>query len=71
MKTLAMLYGPCCRVDGCNSNYEYRPNGLLDFAGITFFYPENLVAGATLLANGPYHVWKNRLKGTLYFRFGE
>ena len=41
--------------------------GSLDFAGITFSYPEKLVTGATLMANGPYHVWKNRLKGT---RFG-
>ena len=52
-------------------DYEYRPNGLLDFAGITFSYPENLVAGATLLANGPYHVWKNRLKGTQFGLFNK
>jgi hypothetical protein len=48
-------------------DYVYRPEGSMDFAGITFSYPENLVTGATILANGPYHVWKNRLKGT---RFG-
>ncbi len=45
-------------------DYQYHPTGKTDFAGITFDYPENLVTGATLLANGPYHVWKNRLKGT-------
>ncbi len=57
-----MLPGGWLRLD-----YEYHPTGMLDFAGITFSYPEKLVTGATLLANGPYHVWKNRLKGT---RFG-
>jgi hypothetical protein len=48
-------------------DYTYRPSGYLDFTGITFSYPENLVSGAILMANGPYRVWKNRLKGT---RFG-
>jgi hypothetical protein len=47
--------------------YSYSPKGSLDYAGITFTYPENLVTGAVLMANGPYRVWKNRLKGT---RFG-
>jgi hypothetical protein len=47
-------------------DYDYTPSGELDFAGITFSYPENLVTGATLMANGPYHVWKNRLKGTQF-----
>lgn len=45
-------------------DYEYKPNGSFDFAGITFSYPEDKVTGVTLIANGPYHVWKNRLKGT-------
>ena len=44
--------------------YQYHPLGKTENAGITFNYPENLVKGATLVANGPYHVWKNRLKGT-------
>jgi hypothetical protein len=47
-------------------DYDYTPSGQFDFAGITFSYPENLVTGATLMANGPYHVWKNRLKGTQF-----
>ena len=47
-------------------DYEYAPSGELDYAGITFSYPEELVTGAKLLANGPYHVWKNRLKGTQF-----
>jgi hypothetical protein len=44
--------------------YQFHPVGKVENAGITFSYPENLVTGATLMANGPYHVWKNRLKGT-------
>lgn len=44
-------------------DYEYAPSGDLAYAGITFKYPEELVTGARLLANGPYHVWKNRLRG--------
>lgn len=44
--------------------YQLHPVGKANFAGITFDYPEKLVMGATLLANGPYRVWKNRLKGT-------
>jgi len=47
-------------------DYDYTPDGMMDYAGITFSYPENLVTGATLLANGPYHVWKNRLKGVQF-----
>jgi hypothetical protein len=43
----------------------------MDFAGITFSYPEDLVTGATLMANGPYHVWKNRLKGTQFGVFSK
>lgn len=45
-------------------DYQFHPVGKVDNAGITFSYPENLVTGATLMANGPYHVWKNRVKGT-------
>jgi len=61
--------------NGCHANwtmmpggwikldYDYTLTGTFDYAGITFSYPENLVKGAKLMANGPYHVWKNRLKG--------
>lgn len=47
-------------------DYQYSLKGVFDYAGITFSYPENLVEGATLMANGSYHVWKNRLKGTQF-----
>lgn len=51
--------------------YQYHPVGRLNFAGITFSYPESSVTGAELLANGPYHVWKNRLKGTGFGFFNK
>jgi len=44
-------------------DYQYHPTGKQEVAGITFDFPENLVTGARLMANGPYHIWKNRLKG--------
>jgi hypothetical protein len=44
-------------------DYDYKPSGLLDYAGISFSYPEEMVESVMLLADGPYHVWKNRLKG--------
>lgn len=59
-----MMPGGMLRLD-----YQYKLNGSYDFAGITFSYPENLVTGAKLLANGPYRVWKNRLKGTQFGLF--
>ncbi len=59
--TWTVLKGGCLKLD-----YGYIPKGSLDYAGITFAYPENLVTGATLMANGPYRVWKNRLKGTKF-----
>jgi hypothetical protein len=51
--------------------YQLHPIGKSNYAGITFDYPENLVKSATLLANGPYHVWKNRLKGTEFGLFNK
>jgi|WetSurMetagenome_2_1015567.scaffolds.fasta_scaffold00125_27 hypothetical protein len=59
--TWTVLAGGWVKLD-----YEYAPSGEFDYAGITFSYPEELVTGATLMANGPYHVWKNRLKGTQF-----
>jgi len=59
--TWTMMKGGWLKLD-----YGYSVKGLLDYAGITFTYPENLVTGATLMANGPYRVWKNRSKGTQF-----
>lgn len=43
--------------------YGYLPRGNADFYGITFNYPEQNVTGMKWLGDGPYRVWKNRLKG--------
>jgi hypothetical protein len=44
-------------------NYAYRQSGSWPLMGITFSFPEKLVQSAQLMANGPYRVWKNRMKG--------
>jgi len=59
--TWTMMKGGWLKLD-----YGYSVKGSLDYTGITFTYPENLVTGAILMANGPYRVWKNRLKGTQF-----
>ncbi len=38
----------------------------VDAFGITFDFPEEGVEGMKWLGKGPYHVWKNRIKGTTY-----
>lgn len=43
--------------------YTFSQRGEADFMGITFNYPEEKVKGMQWLGRGPYHVWKNRLKG--------
>ncbi len=44
-------------------DYSYRPQDRMNMAGVTFTFPEEGVRGATLLANGPYRVYNNRMKG--------
>jgi hypothetical protein len=44
-------------------NYQFNQKGEFDFSGITFNYPEELITGMQWEGRGPYHVWKNRLKG--------
>jgi hypothetical protein len=61
-----MLKGGWLQLD-----YDYNTRGSVDYAGITFSYPEKLVTGAKLMANGPYHVWKNRMKGTQFGIFDK
>lgn len=41
----------------------YEPDYLSDMTGITFSYPEEAVAGMRWCGNGPYRVYKNRMKG--------
>jgi hypothetical protein len=38
----------------------------IDKFGITFSFPEQGVTGIKYFGKGPYHVWKNRIKGTTY-----
>ena len=47
-------------------DYDYKPGSPSEMFGVTFSYPEDQVIGAVLMANGPYRVWKNRLKGTQF-----
>jgi hypothetical protein len=44
--------------------YQFRPEVNEEMLGITFDYPEKSVKGIQLLGDGPYHVYKNRMKGT-------
>lgn len=44
-------------------DYTYTQSGPAEFMGITFDYPEDRIIGMKWLGRGPYHVWKNRLKG--------
>ena len=41
----------------------YEPENNCQFAGVTFDFPEKNVAGMKWIGNGPYRVYKNRLKG--------
>jgi hypothetical protein len=43
--------------------YSFLPKDTSDFFGITFNYPEEKITGVKYLGRGPYHVWKNRMKG--------
>lgn len=44
-------------------DYTFDVGGYHDHIGITFDYPEEKVKHIKWLGNGPYRVWKNRLKG--------
>ena len=43
--------------------YSYLTRDTADFMGIIFNYPEEKITGMKWRGRGPYHVWKNRLKG--------
>ena len=43
----------------------YRPSAYeFDMFGVSFSYPEELVNGVRWFGDGPYRVWKNRMRGT-------
>ena len=55
------------RVNGngwVDCDYSYSATGTNDFLGVTFDYPENNVRNKRWLGEGPYRVWKNRMRGT-------
>jgi hypothetical protein len=52
-------------------DYDYKPSGQSDLFGITFSFSEDQVKSASLMADGPYHVWKNRMKGTCFGVFDK
>ncbi|MEU4744829.1 glycoside hydrolase family 2, partial [Actinosynnema sp. NPDC023658] len=43
--------------------YRYTRTGPHDFLGVNLDYPEHKVLGMTWLGDGPYRVWKNRMRG--------
>jgi len=49
-------------------DFKYTAAGTQDVFGVVFDYPENLVKKKRWLGDGPYRVWKNRLRGVT---FGE
>jgi len=47
-------------------DYTYYCTGTYDVYGVVFDYPENLVKRKRWLGDGPYRVWKNRLRGVSF-----
>jgi hypothetical protein len=47
-------------------DYQFEVTGPFQYAGVSFSFPENYVARAKWLGNGPSRVWKNRLQGATY-----
>ena len=53
------------RSDGwLQCSYRCRASGTQDFFGVLFDYPEKLVKRKRWLGDGPFRVWKNRMRGT-------
>ncbi|HTY89500.1 MAG TPA: glycoside hydrolase family 2 TIM barrel-domain containing protein [Candidatus Acidoferrum sp.] len=51
------------RDGGLQCDYTYAAEGTNAYFGVVFDYPEGLVKSKLWLGNGPYRVWKNRLRG--------
>ncbi len=50
--------------NGClKIEYNHNLQGAFDYAGINFNFPEEKVKQVNMLADGPYRVYKNRMKG--------
>ncbi len=44
-------------------DFRYFMKGSYPYAGVNFSFPEKEIAAVNLVADGPYRVWKNRMKG--------
>jgi hypothetical protein len=52
------------RSDGwLQCDYKYSQSGTNDFSGVLFDFPERAVKRKRWLGDGPFRVWKNRLRG--------
>jgi hypothetical protein len=50
--------------DGClKIEYNHDLKDQFDYAGINFSFPEDKIKQVNMLADGPYRVYKNRMKG--------
>jgi hypothetical protein len=47
-------------------DYVYAAEGARDYYGVAFDYPEQLVKKKRWLGDGPYRVWKTRLRGVTF-----
>jgi hypothetical protein len=47
-------------------DYKYAASSTNDFLGVVFDYPEDYVKSKRWLGDGPYRVWKNRLRGVAF-----
>lgn len=47
-------------------DYSFDIGGQYDHIGVTFDFPEESVKSIKWLGNGPYRVWKNRMKGVAF-----
>ena len=55
------------RKDGwLQCDFTYTATGTQDVFGVVFDYPESLVKKKRWLGDGPYRVWKNRLRGVTF-----
>ncbi len=46
---------------------QYFPSSLhTNFLGVNFNYPESKIRSVTYMGDGPYRVWRNRMKGTSF-----
>lgn len=46
--------------------YTFDEGGLHDHIGVTFDFPDENIVKVKWLGNGPYRVWKNRMKGVAF-----